>query len=111
MIIAGFVIIFHCRGRHVYFAKPVRLPHCAGYAATLVYNCHNINTWSGTPTKTDSHGMQPAVLLCPEDLLNVSFTQRHTHTHLHTDKHTEPGRGPGAKRDVIRKSLSTDIFL
>ena len=31
-----------------------------------------------------THGMQPAMLLCPEDQLNVSFTQQHTHTHTYT---------------------------
>lgn len=58
------------------------------------------------------HGARAAAPLCPEDQLNVSCIQQHTHTHLHTENtHTAWMEVLGAKRDEIQKSLSTDIFL
>lgn len=90
------ITIFHCRGQHVYFVKPVRLPHCASYAETLSGNCHNINNWYSTPTLRHMEFYQRCSSALWTSLMSVLLNNTHIHTCTQTNTQSLD-MGPGGE--------------
>lgn len=70
-----------------------------GYADTLICSCHNINTQSGIPTKTDSHTWNATssapLARGPAQCQFQSTT--HTYTPAHRQTHRAQTGGPGGE--------------